>query len=90
LEYEYATLFINVHVVIERCNNALEKPFIVIAPHDSPIFVSNSQLINSTAVLVTSAVLNYIVIAAPTLLYPLELATLYLKLQLLSVAVPDP
>jgi hypothetical protein len=74
--------------VSESCYIALEIPFIVMAPHDSPIFVSNTQLINSTAVVFTFPELNYIVSAAPILFDPPELATLYLKLQLLIVPIP--
>jgi hypothetical protein len=48
----------NVQDVIERCDNAAEVPFIVIAPQDSPIFVSNTQLINYTAIESTIAELN--------------------------------
>jgi hypothetical protein len=48
----------NVHEVITSYDSAYETPVIVTAPQASPIFVSNTQLISSTAVDVTFPELN--------------------------------
>jgi hypothetical protein len=58
LRYEYATLFMKVHEMIRSYDSAFETPVIVTAPQASPIFVSNTHLFNSTAVLETLPELN--------------------------------
>jgi hypothetical protein len=79
MRYVCATLLMNVHELKVRKFVALETPLIVIAPHVSPIFVSNTQLFKSTALDSTFAEFKYIVIAAPHEFIPLAYTELYLK-----------
>lgn len=56
--------------VINKLVSAVDTPYIVIAPQHSPILVSNTQFVSSTAVDVNPPMLNCIVSAAPNTFVP--------------------